>query len=451
VIGTNAMRTPARAAEASTTGRRRSRAPWRTLQWWGHASGLRAPRRLPVLERVRGVGLALGVLVWSRYLLFAAAGTVFVVRMIGKMVPDWFLFEMAARIMLRGPGRYQFEGNRWHLYEQMPRLQFGPPSVLAVMPLQLLPIRLSHILAYSLLMAIGLVCLAIMERIAFEQGVPYVPRASTVLLGGVGLCYEWKILAVDWLHIDDVLALLLILLSVWALSRSRQHWVLAAVLLGTAGAAKPWVAVCWPMLLQVPRARQAIAALLCLVSGVVWWLPFQIADPRTFGAVGSVRVLEARDSCLRLFGLVVDGYSPPGHRMVQLALGILVTGWVVHRSRRWDVALLAALMVRVATDTQTWPYYAAGPVMAALLIDLRRARRWPWLTGIVFGVESLLPLMHAPWWSVAGVRLALAVAVVAVALRKNPGDDGPSTRQGGTTLEEAGTTATSAALTPGRA
>ncbi len=368
----------------------------------------------------RVAGLALRIVLRGRYLLFIAVAAGWVVRTYGKVTRDWFLFEMAARIMLHGRGPYLLDGSRFHLYAEMPRLQFGPPTVAAVMPLQLLPIRVSHLVAYAAMMATGIVCIGVVERIAAEHGVPYRRRSASVLLGGSGFLFAWGILALEWMHVDDVLALLLVLVALWALTAARPHWVVAVVLLGTAGAAKPWAVLCWALILLVPRARRAVAALACLVTALAWWAPFVVAAPDTVAATGSVTVRVSPDSCLRLFGLTMDGASPPGHRLFQFGLGIAITAWVIHRSGRWDAALLVALLVRVATDTQTWPYYAAGPVLGAFLLDTVRGRRMPWLTVLTIGIGLAVPHSPLPPTAVGWLRLVFVVLVVALALRRPP-------------------------------
>lgn len=353
-----------------------------------------------------------GALLWARYLLLAAGCAIPVIRALGSLPQDWLLFETAARITLWGRGRYQLDGGALDIYAEMPRIQFGPPAILATMPLQYLPIRWSLIAAEGLMMACGLTCVWVVERLAALAGVPYRRRALATVLGGVPFLYAWSLLAVDWMHIEDVIALTCAAFALLALRRDR--WWAMAALLGVAAAAKPWAVVLWPLVFALPRPRRAPAALVALIAAVAWWLPYVVANPGTVAAIGSIPVPVHQDAAVRLLGVASGGLLPSPVRFLQFGLAA-AAAFVAVRRGLWYVAPAAALIVRVVTDSQTWPYYAAEPILGALLVDAVRGRRIPWLTAVVAAVELGLPHLGVPLLTAAARACLLLVPLALLA------------------------------------
>ncbi|OIQ79140.1 hypothetical protein GALL_391250 [mine drainage metagenome] len=167
-------------------------------------------------------------------------------------------------------------------------------------------------------------------------------------------------------------------------------------------------------------------------AAVAGWGPFLGADP------GTVAALHPPVPITDSSGLWTLGFRgatvPSWGRTAQLVASPLV-GAVVALRRRWPGVLLAAVAIRLALDPQDIEYYAAGAVVAALVLDLV-ATRWtvPWtalVTAIVLWQPFARDFTHRfttehgpalwwfehPWpvgvahllWSVAAVTLALVL------------------------------------------
>ncbi len=325
-----------------------------------------AAHALRALIRLRFFVLALWMLPWT-LAMFPR----------GPLDSDWWVFEYGARQLsgLRMTGSQPVEGGPLHLYTWFPRLQVGPPALLATVPSQLLTPVVGRIVAIVAMLLVGLLALALLERIAALVAVPAARACGLTLVGGLLLVPAWCELAVFYMHLDDVIALTLLLVAVHELLRGR--WWTMAIVLGIGAATKPWAIAFFPLLLLVPRLRRSHAFLLALGATAVWWAPFLVADPRTLDVSGSVVVRPAIDSTLHLLGVASSG-GPL--RMLQLAL-MLVVGLLVVRAGRWPALLFAVVAVRMLTDPQTWLYYTTGLVLGALLLDmLATRRRWPWFT-----------------------------------------------------------------------
>ncbi len=84
---------------------------------------------------------------------------------------------------------------------------------------------------------------------------------------------------------------------------------------------------------------------------------------------------------------------------------------VLARRSHWVAIPFAGLAFRVVTDPQTWLYYGLGPLMAAVLWDCLRGRRWP-----IWTVATVVVEFGVPWvapGSASLVRLIWALAVFA--------------------------------------
>ena len=325
---------------------------------------------------------------------------------------DWWIFRFGAQALSGTlPARQQvFVSSPLHLYVDMPRLQAGPPSLVASVPFGLLPNPAGRLLVACVMALALLPILLLLERTAGLLGVPAARVRRTTLLGGLLVAPLWISLSVVFLHPDDVLALALVVVAVHELVRG--HGLIAALALGTSAAAKPWAVAFIVLVLVLPRERRAPAGLLAIATAGAWWLPFLLAAPGTTGALGSLTAPVAPDTVLALFthGL------PPWLRTVQL-VAMVVAALLCARSRAWLLTPLVAVAVRIALDWQTWTYYGAGLLLAALLWDVLSGRRWPRLT-VLATAPVVLPAVLAPvnQSAAAVLRVLLLAALVAAGL-----------------------------------
>jgi hypothetical protein len=320
-----------------------------------------------------------------------------------------------------------------HVYADHPDLQIGPLAFLATQALAPLPPSAQQAAAQVVMTAAAPLLLAVLAPLIC--GTPN-RRRLRLVLGGLILAPAWTVLSVRWMHLEDVLALLLSVLAVrWVASAVRAsgpRWggPAAGLALGTAIAAKPWAAGFVPILLVLPL-RQLLAAFGVFVAvAVSAWLPFVAADGATLAALRPpVGVSES--SGLRVFGY--EGtYIPPWGRTAQLTWAPVAAGLAVLR-QRWPGALLAAVAVRLALDPHDIGYYTAGAVVAALVFDFA-ATNWtaPWAalaTSIALWHPFVADYQHrftvtnglALWWfrhpdAVAIVHLGWAAAAVLLVL-----------------------------------
>jgi hypothetical protein len=326
----------------------------------------------------------------------------------GRRLGDWAINEFGSRVLLHASAAYSGgPGGALHLYANDPKIQMGPPALVLGMPFQLVQPWFGKFLAALVMTSLGVACIRLLEA-----AVPNRDVRGVALLGGLVAMPAWASVAVLFMHLDDVIALVGFCVALAAIPRTRQWW-LAAVMLGIGAAAKPWAIVGLAMLFALPRARRAPAALIAIGSAALCWAPFVVGAPGTFSALGSVQIPNDASSALRALG-VAASFGPTWVRPVQFLLGIAVA-FVGVRSGRVAGGLLAGLAVRVMFDPGAWSYYGAGPVMAALAIDVTSespTRRFaPWTTGVLL-VEYVLPLA-VPQPSVVGaLRLAACLATV---------------------------------------
>lgn len=155
-----------------------------------------------------------------------------------------------------------------------------------------------------------------------------------------------------------------------------------------------------PVLLGLSHNKVKTLALAAAVA-VLPWLPFLLADPNTVN-VGRYSWAVVNGSGLHALGF--GPVTPSWLRPVEFTLGFTVAALVARRS--WVAAPLAGLAVRVALDPLTWAYYGVGPIAAAALVDVTRARKIPVWSLSAFAVEYL-PLPAAGY-----LRLVWAAAVI---------------------------------------
>jgi len=363
---------------------------------------------------------------WHYILLAAWAAKWFSVFAAGGGA-SWHLFTEAGRLLFgEHPAGFRAPGGL-RLFASYPRFQFGPVTLVVAAALRLLGPDQGLVVAQVLMTGCGLAIMFIAERTARLARPDLDPERIrwTVLAAGAVFVPVWSILAVSFMHLDDVLALLLAVLAVRALTRERA--VMTGVLLALSAGAKPWTFGFMALLLALPTGtlsagmgpagtgpgRDERLRALAWAAGVtvLLWMPFLIADP---GSVAAARyaITNQHDSGLRALG-VNSPSTPPWDRTAQILAGLGLAGLAVWRGR-WPAVLLICTAVRVALDPNDFPYYDAGPVVGALIWDLMGARRavpaWTLAAGSLFW----------GWTAVNGhtmlsgdLRVGFAIAVVA--------------------------------------
>jgi hypothetical protein len=325
---------------------------------------------------------------------------------------DWWIFRFGAQGLTGTlPARQAvLLSSPLHFYVDMPKFQVGPPSLVAAVPFGLMPNAIGRLAAAVVMTAALLPLLYLLERTARGLGLEVARTQRAALLGGLLLTPAWLALSAQYMHLDDLIALALMVVAVHEISRDRG--LTAALALGTSVASKPWAVGFLGLLLILPRAQQARAALVALATASAWWLPFVVAAPGTAGALGSVSTPVSPESVVAL----LTHQMPTWLRSVQL-LAMIVVGAICARSRSPLLTPVAVIAVRIALDWQSWLYYGAGLVLAALVWDMLRGRRWPQLTAIALAatfVPSWAAQVSGP--AAALTRLALLVALLVVGL-----------------------------------
>lgn len=324
---------------------------------------------------------------------------------------DWLIFEYGARVMVHLNSHYP--GGALHVYANFPNVQIGPPALLPVAAVQGISPSVAALVFAVAMLASGLVVIRCIEAIAVTRRPESANRAKVLtLLGGALVMAAWATGIGRYRHFDDVMALTLVALAGVLLVRRPRSWLPAAVLIGTAAAAKPWAIIVVPLLLVVPRARRASALLVSLAVCAAWWFPFVAGDSRTVSALGSFRLYLDPRSALHAIG-VHALIAPAWVRPIQLVGGAVVVALAVRR-RRWAAAPLAGMAVRIVVDPQIWAYYGMGPIAAALLLDAAGTkRRLPVWTIATAAALYGVPAVHVGSAGIA--RLGWAICVVASA------------------------------------
>lgn len=325
---------------------------------------------------------------------------------------SWHFFPFGSDLLFGSAGL--------RLYAEHPELQIGPVAFVVARAITAVSGGHDRVVAEVLMAAVGPALLAVLATLA-----PAPRRRRRILLAGLVLMPAWIGLAVQWAHLDDVLALAGCVLALHAARRGRA--VTAGVAVAVAIGAKPWAVGMLPVLLLLPRHRIR-AALVAAAGTAAAWLPFVAADTATLHALRPP-VGVVRSSGLRLLG-VRGEVVPAWGRTVQLLLVPAVAAAAALRDR-WAGLLLVAVAVRLATDPQDNAYYLGGAVLAALTFDLA-GRRWlvPWtalVTSAVFWQPFILDYKHPLqashgfilWWLrhptlIGWLHLAWVAAVLAL-------------------------------------
>jgi len=112
---------------------------------------------------------------------------------------------------------------------------------------------------------------------------------QTSLLAGVLALPIWCTLGVAFMHLDDIVVLLLLEVTLLA-AMSGQRWIVGLAL-GCAIATKPWAVSFLPLVAMLPtRASQLRAGVIAAATAIAWWLPFVIAAPATATALSDISV-----------------------------------------------------------------------------------------------------------------------------------------------------------------
>jgi hypothetical protein len=328
---------------------------------------------------------------------------------------SWHFFPAGATALFGSSGL--------HLYADNPGYQIGPLTFVVARALALLGDANALTAAKVLMTAAGPLCIALLAPV-----VPPPLRGRRLWLAAFAVMPGWVVLSVRWGHLDDVLAMVLLVLTLRSVLRRRAVW--AGAFLALAAASKPWAIDAAPLLLGLDR-RTWKHAYGTLVAGVALaWGPFVLAAPSTLQAM-TPSVLMAPGSGLWALG-VRDHIVPAWDRTVAFVAAIGVA-LVAQLRGRWAGVLVAALAVRIALDPQDNAYYLGGLVIAAAVYDLLGTRaRIPWLTLVTTAVfwqpftadyanrlTTTSGWVH--WWwanpeAVGYLHLAWCVAVVVLVL-----------------------------------
>ncbi len=339
----------------------------------------------------------------------------------GPLRGDWWVFQSGARIFSGIGGSYwaHYPGGPLHLYESTPKFQTGPPAFLLSIPSLYMSFGVGREVMAILLASAGLVVIFLAERLAVRIGRAVETVRKTSLIAGMLLVPIWCTLGVAFMHLDDVMVLILLEVALLSALRERSTWM--GILLGCAIATKPWAVSFLPLVAMLPRQRVRRAWVTAVFMAILWWLPFLVAAPMTAAEMSNIGMPAQPMS---LWGLIGFHIEPTGGREIQLALAVAACAVVVAR-RCWWAAPVVATALRIGLDWQAWSYYGAALVACALLFDLceRRSQAWPWVTSCALLAALVVPVAEStsiPAPVAAVVRLALLFATAFVAYRHAP-------------------------------
>ncbi len=309
---------------------------------------------------------------------------------------DWGLLSKGAHGL--------FSPSPLAVYAKTTGLQAGPPCLVVVRVLDLLPGTTGIWIAHVLLAFVGWYMLYLVERwAAARSGTRAVPLSSGVLtlVIGVPVLLQWGWLAGQTPHPEDGLAIFSFLLAMRAISNGQQ--TRGALLVGLAIAWKPWAIAALPMVLGCSRRCRAF--LLAIAVPAACWLPFLLGDHATLTAVGHGFALQ-NNSPLRSLGFS-GNYIPNSWRSVQL-LSVLAAAGLAAR-RDWRYAFAAGCAMRLLLDPAGYGYYFAGLFMVTALTELLIGSR-PWRTALVWLSSGYVSYLH----SVQAIYVLQFVALLVV-------------------------------------
>jgi uncharacterized membrane protein len=339
---------------------------------------------------------------------------------------SWVFFVAGPRRMVDlGYPHYVAPGGL-QLYASYPRLQIGPLTFLAALPIALLPHLAGEVIGCLFMVASGpAIVWLIADATTRVRGRTRAEAYRAAAWLWFLLAPTWFLLAILWGHLDDVLALLLVTAGVNLLARNRA--TAAAIAIGASAACKPWAIAFIPMMLAAADGRRVRNLAVAVAASAGPWLPFLVADPHTLRA-GAFKIRVIPASVLSLFHVV--GGTPSWVRPCQFVGGALLVIFAV-RSGRWAAAVVLAMALRLGTDPNVYSYYTTGLLVGACIWDLLGSRL---LVPVVTAVCSLtlffsvyLPLTERDH---AIIRLVTVIAVpIMIVLTSEP-----ARRRGGLSL-----------------
>ncbi len=335
-----------------------------------HTAAALVPARARLLEGRLGT-----VLTWSAIWLWTA----------GWAWNRWPLSGLSWHFLPTG-AQALFGSSGLHLYAEHPELQIGPLAFVVTELAAPWGPGAQKVAAQLLMTAAAPLLLWLLAPLLDREPVR---RRLRLLLAGLVLAPSWTDLSVRWMHLEDALALVLAVLAIrlvgLALRDRGTGWTVPFAGMALAGAmlAKPWAVGFVPILLALPLRRMLTGATVAGATTVAGWGPFLLVP-------GALAAFSPPVAVATSSGLWVLGYRgdviPAWGRLAQL-VGAPLVGMLAALRGRWEGVLLVAIAVRLVLDPQDLAYYAAGAVVAALVLDLLGTRRMvPWtalLTAVV--------------------------------------------------------------------
>jgi hypothetical protein len=301
----------------------------------------------------------------------------------GWYVDDWHFFVQGAK-SLTGPSG---PSTGLHVYAAHPYLQYGPIALFFAAAVRLVGPDNGWMLGSAICMGLGVLTVWLLERAALATGRTAREIRPAILVGGIFFLKAWCYPAVDAGHPDDVIALTAVAVAVLGVARGR--WAVASIAIGCAAAAKPWALLALLLAAAMPGKRLRGLALAVTVA-ILPWLPFLLADHRTFD-VGSVHLPIEPGSSLTWLGAAVHS-APAWPRLAQFLVASCLCVWALRRGR-WTLIPIIAFAVRINLDPQITTYYPAGAALGALLWDAFVPTRLPGIrTMLVWLVLLAVPL-----------------------------------------------------------
>jgi hypothetical protein len=297
----------------------------------------------------------------ARYVLWATTLAAIAILGAGTWT-DWHYYRAGSSLL--------FSSNGLHLYAHAPDVQIGPLSLVIARALTALAGAHAAVVAQVVFTAGMLGVAWLVGRVANGN------RPTLMLLDGLVLAALWPQMS---MHVQYADCLVIAGLAGVVLAVGAGRGLVAGLLFGLSAAAKPWSLPAVPVLLGLPareRRRGLVAAATIVVA---CYLPFVISDRSTFDA-GRATLPVARDTFL---GLLHIAPAPGWVRPVQAITGLLLALVVVRRGR-WQAAILAAVVARLALDPGDLPYYAALLVAAAWIWDVAGDQA-PVASALAFG------------------------------------------------------------------
>lgn len=328
---------------------------------------------------------------------------------------SWHYFVQGSTLLFHGASASAPAGGL-DLYANYPQLQIGPFTFAVAEILRHLGGSNGLVAAWVFMALLGLVVLYVLERIleAVRPELAGDDRVHmTMLVGGSAFMIGWTDLSIAISHLDDVLALTLAVLALWAAIADLP--AIAGICIGLSADSKPWALVFLPLILAVPARTRRHAAAWTAITIVAVYLPFVVADPHMLSAASAFTITNEPSSALRALG-VSDPGTPSWDRIAQIGLGCVLGAVAVWR-RRWPALILLGVGARIALDPGVYGYYTAGVLLGALLWDLLGQRRpmpiWTLTSGAALAVA---PILTADASLLGDLRLWLVVAFTLVLL-----------------------------------